>query len=70
MDAAYEGVQKRTFLVMLLSAVLYVLILVGILLLYPKLVTPTPNEPDDQEFDTEQESSGILKHTDSLSDSD
>ena len=72
MDAAYEGVQKRTFLAMLLCVVFYVFILVGILLLYPKLAPPTPSKPDDHDSDKESKTltDSILKHMDSLSDSD
>ena len=71
-DAAYEGVQKRTFLAMLLCAVFYALILVGMLLLYPKLAPPTPSKANEEDSDSEMHtlSNSILKHMDSLSDSD
>ena len=37
MDAAYEGIQKRTFLGMLLLAAVHIPFLVGIIIMYRKL---------------------------------
>ena len=67
-DAAYEGMQKRTFLPMALSLVCYSAILVGVLLVYPKLAPPPQSKG---EVETDSDSDYIaLRHTDSFSDSD
>lgn len=64
-DAAYEGPQKRTFLAMAICIACYMLILIGVLVLYPKLVPPRRNL--DGHTDTDSESERDLE---SCSDSD
>lgn len=54
MDAAYEGVQKRTFLFALVLALLNIPFMIEIILLYQKL-GPTKEEP----------AAGSSKHGDS-----
>ena len=47
MDAAYEGVDKRTFLAMLICIGCNFVILVGMLILYPHLGERTGDKIDD-----------------------
>ena len=70
MDAAYEGVEKRTFLAMALCVACYLAILIGVLLLYPKL-TPPPRSKSTTDSDSDSESDyTTIQHMDSFSDSD
>ena len=64
-DAAYEGPQKRTFLAMAICIACYLLILIGVLVLYPKLVPPLRNLEGHTDTDSESEDD-----VESLSDSD
>lgn len=69
-DAAYEGMGKRTFLAMALCLLCYFAILFGILLLYPKLAPHKSTARDDKD-DSESESDyTTLQQMDSFSDSD
>ena len=67
-DAAYEGMGKRTFLGMALCLACYSAILIGVLLVYPKLAPP-PRSKSDAEDDSESDYK-TLKQMDSFSDSD
>ena len=70
-DAAYEGMGKRTFLAMGLCLVLYLAILIGVLLLYPKLAPPPRSKPIDKDDSSECDSdTTTLRQMDSFSDSD
>lgn len=72
-DAAYERVQKRTFLPMLILVGLFVPLLVGLLLLYPwihdrsKKRDPLEKEEEDNEEDEETK---LIPKQKSMSDSD
>ena len=67
-DAAYEGMDKRTFLAMALCLAWYSAILIGVLLIYPKLAPP-PRSKLDADDDSESDYT-TLKQMDSFSDSD
>ena len=71
-DAAYEGMGKRTFLAMGLSLLCYIVILIGVLLVYPKLAPPTsPQSPiEESDSDTSDSECQNLRPIDSFSDSD
>ena len=69
-DAAYEGMQKRTFLAMGLCLVCYSLVLIGVLLVYPKLATPLQGKSvADGDSDSDSDYTA-MKQMDSFSDSD
>ena len=61
----YEWPQKRTFLAMSSCIMCYVLILIGVLLFYPKLVPSQQTARGGSDWDSESES-----NVDSYSDSD
>ena len=69
-DAAYEGMQKRTFLAMSICIGCYLVILVGFLILYPKMAEQSTGQKEDED---DEEKEPILE-TDldmkTLSDSD
>lgn len=69
-DAAYEGIGKRTFLAMALCSACYSAILIGVLLLYSKLA-PLPRSKSVADNDSKIELDyTTIKRIDSFSDSD
>ena len=53
-DTAYEAVQKKTFFVMSICIISFFIVLVGILIIYPKLAAKTKIHKDDIESDEER----------------
>lgn len=69
-DAAYEGIGKRTFLAMALCLLCYFAILIGILLFYRKLAPPSHSKPTGEEAEESESDYTALQQRDSFSDSD
>lgn len=69
-DAAYEGIGKRTFLAMALCSLCYFAILLGILLFYRKLAPPSHSKPTGEESEESESDYTALQQRDSFSDSD
>ena len=53
-DAAYEAVQKRTFLPMAIKILTFIPVLIGLIVLY-KYLQPASEEPSYSEVPTEEE---------------
>ena len=60
-DAAYEGTQKRTFLVISICLGTTFAILVGFIALFPKLAPQKKNENGDTDEDDDEENIPMLK---------
>lgn len=69
-DATYEGMEKRTFLAMALSLVCYSAILIGVILVYPKLTPPPQSTSTNSDLDDSDSDYITLRQIDSMSDSD
>ena len=63
---------KRTFLAMGLSLLCYSAILIGVLLVYPRLALPTPSQYSTvgSDSDSSDTDSHAIRHIESFSDSD
>ena len=66
-DAAYEAVQKRTFFAMSISIGCIVIILFGMLIVYPNLIPKNKNREHD--IDSDEAKSLLHTHSKNLSDS-
>lgn len=53
-DAAYEAVQKRTFLPMAIKIITFIPVLIGLIALY-KVLQPTTEEPSYSELQSEDD---------------
>ena len=54
-DAAYEAVQKRTFLPMSIKIITFLPVLIGLIVLYKYLQPPAGEEPSYSELPSEEE---------------
>ena len=53
-DAAYEGMEKRTFLAMSICISCYLVILVEFLILYPKMAEQSTDHKEDEDDDEKE----------------
>ena len=54
MDAAYEGMEKRTFLVTMILVFIHIPFIIEIIVLYPKLGPKTKQSDTEQDSDHDQ----------------